>query len=270
MTRARWARMMTLFGMALCLLSIGEARPDVCPAGFYAWSPPTTDTTASGPASAPANDTTFNSLGKAYAYLAQGTKLIAVRNAAEPGGAAGTIKWTWTAPATIQNFPSPVPLSPPADPNLQEWIFLTGSDGFLYKLNADSGTVGASSDTRRCTTVPCLLDVAGHAINPVCAEDQIVATPAVQLNAFSNSAFQLEALNSGHASDDLVYVITRNACGDTTHNRVIAYWASDLSVKWIFNDNSTNTGTSRYKVDFGSDGCSIDYTTNTLYCGTFL
>src|SRR6266481_44773 len=110
----------------------GGAATGDCSTSFYTWSPPTTSTTT-GPASAPAQDTSFNPDGKSYSYFSQGTTLFAVRNVAEPGCTlgdciAGGIKWTWqaTPPSTLQNFPSPVPLSQSAPPELAESIFLAG------------------------------------------------------------------------------------------------------------------------------------------------
>jgi len=93
-----------------------------CSTAFYAWpSNFTPSTTTSGPASAAANDTLFNTYklpNKAYTYFAQGPKLYCYRNVDEGstghnfnGGApddcatnpadcaAGTVKWAWTSSA---------------------------------------------------------------------------------------------------------------------------------------------------------------------------
>jgi outer membrane protein assembly factor BamB len=222
-----------------------------CGPEFYAWSPPTTETTA-GVASAPASDTLFAPKKRpSTAYLAQGDTLFAIRNVADREGPAGSLRWTWSgSPSTLlPSSPVPVDLS-----HGGEFVFLTTGDGFLHKIRASDGAPEASRDTRR------LVDGA-----VVCPADRISGSPAVQLYRFSSSGFQshVNAVKH-HPHDDLVFVITRNGCGDTTHNRVIAYWASDLTVAWTFNADGD------VKVDGGTEACSVDYATNTLFCGTDL
>jgi hypothetical protein len=156
----------------------------------------------------------------------------------------------FTAAGTIQNFPAPVPLSASST---TEDIFLAAENALLYKIDAESGLTKALVDTRRCTTVPCVLDVNGIATNPVCASDQLMATPAVQLYNYAGPAFKNDADLAGHPGDDVVFVITRNQCGDTTHNRVVAYWASNLAVKWTFNSNTSNSGPTPHP-GFGAEG----------------
>src|SRR5262249_26268659 len=94
--------------------------------------------------------------------------------------------------------------------------------------------------------------------------DGLLASPVVQLYNESDPTFTA-AIDGMHASNDLVFVITNDGCGDTTHNRIIAYWSSDLTLPplWTFTSDSS------IKVDAGH-GCSLDYATNTLYCGTDL
>ncbi len=202
----------------------------------------------SGVASAPASDSPFHpASSSSRSYVAQGTKLFALRNSTDAGGPAGSIVWTWNQPtgSTIQNFPSPVPLSN----GTGEYIFLGGLDGYLYKIRTDDGATTGAVDTRRAS----------------CATDQLLATPTVQLYEFSNAAFRTEMdSHPGHPGDDVVFVPTRTGCGDSSSNRVIAYYASDLSMKGVFNSPLA------YKVDFGSDGCALDYTNNRIYCGTNL
>jgi len=237
------ALVVSLLGAAYQIHAQAQGQCDAS----YAWSPPTTSTNTSGPASAPAIDTAFNPLGQSYSYFAQGNQVYAVRNVADADGPAGSVKWTWQAvpAATINNFPTPVVLSTTGE----EVIFVGGEDGFLYKVNAATGIVGAAVDTRR----------------PGCLQDQLRATPTVQLYNSSNADFQasVDAI-PGHAGDDLVYVGTYYQCNDHSQNRVIAYWASDLSVKFIFNP------TGGQSVDAVTDGCPIDYSTNTLFCGSLL
>jgi outer membrane protein assembly factor BamB len=220
-----------------------------CGPGFYAWSPPTTDTTP-GVASAPASDTLFApKKHPSTTYLAQADTLFAVRNVSDKEGPAGSIRWTWhgSRSTPLPSSPVPVELS-----HGHEVVFLTAGDGFLYKIRAKDGTTRGSRDTRRLVNG-----------GVVCPADGIAGSPAVQLNRFSNSTFQshVDAVKH-HAQDDIVFVMTRNGCGDTTHNRVIAYWASDLTVAWTFN------GTGNVEVDAGTEACSVDYATNTLFCGT--
>ena len=241
------------------LLSASQAAAQ-CSAPYYTWSSQTVST-AAGLGWAPASDSQYNTFGSNISYVAQGSQLQAVRNVADGGGAAGTVKWTWTDPSgTIGNFPSPVPLKAGG-----EFIYLVSSDGFLYKINAVDGTVPISPvDTRRSACA------AGGS-----PPDSVVATPTVQLYADSSCAFKnsVDGTSSGcgaatcgaggpHACNDVVYVITRTGCGDSTSNRVIAYYSNDLTVKWTFNAAFTR------KMDFATEGCAIDYATDSLYCGT--
>ncbi len=202
-----------------------------------------------GTATAPSSDTSFAQAGKSRSYFAQGTKIFAVRNVAEGIDPPGTVKWSWTVPTgsgTVVNFPNPVSLSAGGGGGL--YIFVTASDGYLYKLDAETGTTAAVADTRR----------------PECATDSLSGTPAVQLYDFSNDEFKDDADNQGHPGEDVVIVVTKTGCNDSTRNRVIAYWASDLTQKWVFN------GDAAHMMDYGSEGCSIDYTNNTIFCGTSL
>src|SRR5208282_5418723 len=93
--------------------------------------------------------------------------------------------------------------------------------------------------------------------------DQLISTPTVQLFNYSNSAFQNAAAVNG---DDLVFVITRyTVCtSSTVQNKVFAFRASTGTLAWTFN------ATNFYSMDFGAEGCSLDYTNNRIYCGTNL
>lgn len=156
---------------------------------------------------------------------------------------AGETRWSWTTGgSTISNFPNPVILSS----DNKEYVFLGTADGRLHRIDATTGAGAGSFDARR----------------PGCASDQIVATPAVQLYDDSDAAFQNDMnLNRGHP-DDLVFVITSYGCGDHSSNRVYALYASDLTVKWVFNAAAT------VPMDLSTEGCSVDYGLNRLYCGT--
>ena len=197
--------------------------------------------TVVGAPTSPAHDTFVNQSGNSRAYLAQGTSLVAVRNVAEvsaPAGAAGSVAWTWAGTAaSINNFASPVVITGPGTGlSGAEYIFLTGTDGFLYKIPADGSLIGTTSkDTRRGS----------------CTADQLVSTPSIQLHNYATAnpiacaaqggamvpEFQCDMTTRGRAKDDIVIVITKANCGagglaNTTQNRIIAYYASDLTMKW--------------------------------------
>ena len=218
-----------------------------------------TATGGGGATTAPANDTYINpNANRSYAYFAQNTTLYATCNSGFAGNKkadgttvcnAGDTSWSWqdTPPSTIQNFPSPVVLSADAGINTKEYIFLGTNRGFVFKLNAATGVVDAKSgDARRGT----------------CTTDQVVATPAIQLGRYANAAFTTKF----SATTDLVIVATHTMCSDSTHNRVIAYYADDLSKTpaWTFNKTYTK------KVDFITDGPYIDYDNNRIYFGSNL
>ena len=209
--------------------------------------------------------------GMGLSFFAAGDSLYAVWNETIPGPGghqAGTQKWVWVAPGTtIQNFPVPVPLTTGG-----EFVFVTTLDGRLHKIDVGTGT-SIWVDTRRCDNLfPTPGTVCGSPNHLVCAQDQIIASPTVQLFALSNAAFQSFVMNPGtvpHASnDDLVMVATRNQCGDETHNRVVAYWASNLFKQWAFNHNISNVTPAPFAMGYGSEAATLDYATNTVYVGT--
>jgi hypothetical protein len=214
-------------------------------------------TTVTGPASAPVSDPGFTLVGGSTSYFAQGHSVVAVRNVADGSFSAGSIKWTWDTPTLFDVPDSPKPVRLTLGLFTTEVLFVGAADGFLYKLDAHTGTAMGSVDTRRrlggalvCTTAPF---------------DALNGTPAVQLYDASDAAFKA-AVDSvaGHAGDSRIFVITQNGCRDTTRNRVLAYWASDMTPAWTFPADGAT------KVDAGIAGCTIDYPTNTLYCGTAL
>ena len=207
------------------------SQPFICPT-------PTPPAGCGGATSAPANDLTFNATNPNL-YMAQNSSIYAVR-------ADGSSHWTHTFSTAIQNFPSPVPLR-----SGQLAIFVGGVDGFLYKVDATTGNVLWSKDLR-------------HPTGGCSTMDKIIATPTVQLKAYSLPSFTL--------ADDVVYVITSYGCSNTKDkNRVWAFNASDGSPAWVsggahqFNDGALG-GT--FNMSFGSEGCALDYTRNLLYCGT--
>jgi hypothetical protein len=100
-----------------------------------------------------------------------------------------------------------------------------------------------------------------------CAADEVIATPSIELYRFATSdggTFQSDMNAHGKTNVDLVIVGTHTMCGDSTHNRVLAYYADTLVLKWTFNASFTK------KVDFISDGGAIDYVNDVYYFGTNL
>ncbi len=259
-------------GLAICVLTLLLAAPavrgQVCSNSFYSWVVQRAPTGVTGTSSTAANDTSFNPAGLSFNYFTQGTRLFKYRNSD------GAQMWNAVFPSTLQNFPSPVPLSSGAG----EFIFVSTEDGRLWKIDATSPSAPIWVDTRRSLTPGFYPPVNTFVPDPVCATDKVLATPAVQLYQFANSAFRndMDAI-PGHAGDDLVFVISRNTgCVDATkRNQIRAYYASDLSLKWVFNSNNSNSA-SPYEVDVGNEGCAIWYgdpgdpAANTLYCGTAL
>src|SRR2546426_12374614 len=185
--------------------------------------------------------------GQGLSFYCHGPMLRAVWN--ETGStptphAGGATAWTWTlgvGSATLQNFPNPVPLSAGG-----EYVFVGATDGWVYKIDASTGTLVQRADTRR----------------PSCAGDQLQATPAVVLYQYSGPTFQNAMMSARGHSDDLVIVATSNGCGDQTSNRAIAYYGSDLTVRWEFNGSGASI------VGPVRDGLTIDYGRDRFYFGT--
>ena len=223
-----------------------------------------------GAASAPAADTTFIPSGRPLncnggtlscgrVYFAKGTTLYSF----EDRGTSGALAWSWVLPSpvmgensgtTINNFPSPVP----GDAIHPLVVYLGGANGRLYKLDAQN----ACSPPCVSNLMPLLTadlrrkDVNGALICNIAPGDQINATPAVLLNSYSSTggAFQTFAAAQGHSGADLVFALTFDGCGDTTHNAVYALWSDDFSVQWVY--QGTDAGD---KVDAFTDGCYVRY-----------
>jgi outer membrane protein assembly factor BamB len=215
---------------ALASCSIVAALAGVAPAQVL-WSTPLA---GSNVPSEPTVDSSFDPTLPTV-YVGQGTKLFAF-NALSGGG--GAQRWSYTFGGNVQNFPNAVPLS-----SGTKAVFVAAANGLLYGINASTGTnLWSPVDLRRAS---CL------------TADQFLASPAVQLRQYSNAAFQ-----AAH-TDDLVMIITRHGCADgSTTNRIYARNASTGTFAWTFNVTAT------YSMDYGSEGCAIDYDTNRLYCGT--
>ncbi len=198
---------------------------------------------AGATASAPISDAEFRTDGGSVSYLTSGTTVYAIRNVAMDDSPSGTVRWSRDfAPATLQNFPNPVPLQ---DGTLA--IFVARDGGFVHGLDANTGVdlPGWSSgfDARRAT----------------CPADQVIATPSVQLRAFSNGTFR-EAFG-----EDVVFVITRARCADGDQkNRLIAIGASSKTVQWVFDPSLQHA----LPMSSASEGGTIDYDNNIIFFGT--
>ncbi len=122
------------------------------------------------------------------------------------------------------------------------YLFYTTSDGYIKSLDVSDWTAYQSRNLKRGG----------------CGSDKLTRRPVLQLHAESNDAFQSQF------DGDLVYVGTRHECGDTTQNQVKALNALDLTADpvWTFNFGE-------YEVD-AIENCTMDDSSNTLYCGTDL
>ncbi len=237
-----------------------------CSSSFIQW----VQQAAFGPASIPVNDTGLVVPERSRAYFTQGTQMFTIYNENYPqgctpgtgnpcsptGGSCTRLKgcklvWSPTPAGSLEGAPVLVPHTP-----FELYAFLASRNGLLYKLDVTGETYPMSLvDTRR----------------PSCLNDRLLASPAAQLYSFSNSAFKNDVdSHPGHESDDLVVVVTSAGCGDSSRNRIIAYWASDLTKKWEFNAPTIpgveETGSVR--LGGGPGGCAIDYANNRIYCGT--
>ena len=85
-----------------------------------------------------------------------------------------------------------------------------------------------------------------------CGADSIRASPAMQLRADSDMAFQAAV------SGDLVFIGTDYQCGTITANRVYGLNAADGTLKWIYN----STGSAQMDT---VNGLAVDYGRNTVY-----
>jgi hypothetical protein len=191
-------------------------------------------------------------IGPGLSFFSHGPVTYALWNESgttPPPHTAGSIRWVFTAGTLMHELGHNLSLrhgGPVITSDNLEVLFVTSDNGRLYKLNAQTGGVLASVDTRR----------------PICPDDRVLATPAVQLYNYSDAAFKAAMVSERGMPDDVVYVITATGCGDHTQNRVIAYYASNLAPRWQFNP------TGFYAMDSARDGCEIDYGSNILYCGT--
>ena len=196
---------------------------------------------AGGAATASISDTGWNPKGKSFSYTAQDKTLYVVDNTNL------ATKYSVTpSTATISNVPIPVPLK---NNGSKTSVFIAGADAKVRRYDFDSNAPGTPS-------LMCTSPLLGR--GATCSSDTIVGSPTVQLYAYSapGGAFQTTW------GDDLVFIVTKHMCSDTTGNKVYALRGSDCTVAWTFNLANT------YPMSYGSEGCAIDYTNNLLYCGT--
>jgi hypothetical protein len=160
----------------------------------------------------------------------------------------GAPSTTWGSPVV---FTAPISglafTSTPAGGGL---VVATVEDGTICGVRSADGILSWSYDT--------------VLVSRRCISDAITAAPVVQDYDFSNQAFQLAMTNSGHSEDNLVFVPTRNGCGDASTNRIVALYATSGVPRWTFNADKA------HMMDFTADSCVVDYGSNTLYCGTAL
>jgi hypothetical protein len=175
-----------------------------------------------------------NQPGYQWAFFTNGDEIVTIRTSD------GTPMQSLHLPAyagAIAKYPSIVPLGGSI------YAFVTTLEGHLCRIDVHSPGDVACVDLRR--PVGC---------SP---SDKLVATPSVQLAQYSNNNFTV--------GKDLVFVPTFHGCGDHTQNRVLAINAANLNdLVWTFNANG------QFEVDYFSEGCSVDYDRNTIYCGSSL
>ena len=224
---------------ALCMLAAvaGPARASDWTVAFA----PVGGTVNASPASA--NTITAGGLTYQALYFTNGNSVYGYKSD-------GTALGSHATGDVVENFPVAVPLQ-----DGRYYVFIASQDGFLYKLNAADLSVADSVDLRRPSSLACTMP------------DRLVATPTVQLAAYARSDWTY------YGARDVVYVITKHGCGDHTLNQVIALDAARISTYnagtgagalWVF-----NAGGERL-MDYGAQGCGVDYDRNVIYCGTDL
>jgi hypothetical protein len=121
------------------------------------------------------------------------------------------------------------------------WAFFTSTDGKLHKVAASDLALASATTVDLKRGLGCVPD------------DSLVASPTIQIAAYSTGL-----------SQDLVIVPTFHGCGDHSLNQVVAFDAGTMAEVWRFNTFG------EYQVDYFSEGCSLDYTRNRVYCGANL
>jgi len=208
------------------------------------WS--STDTATADPVCDPPRipDGLLYSGGMCFLPVADGNgfALKGYYNATTKGHQAGQLAWSIPLPQIVG-------LSQVVAVGGRTMIFATTYYGFLYGIvlyDLEDPSISGVVDVRR----------------PFCAADLVLTPPVLQLYSRSNAEFQsaIDAVE-GHLGDSLVYVSTADGCGDTTEGRVLAFYASNLSKRWTFNNAFA------YDVGPAMAPCALDYATNSLFCG---
>ncbi len=251
----RYAPWQIAAGLAVALWGeVGSAQSCPAPGGPTVspiWS---NGAITPGEPSAASMDGAYRSLLNAQpgsvSYLTSGTTVHALCNVAmlKADGItpcpAGAERWSRTFASTLQNFPNPAPLDFATPTHA---LFVAEQSGFIHGLDAETGNALpnwlSGFDTRR----------------PSCPADQVLATPVVQLRAYSNQAFK-----DAYAGD-VVFVITRTGCGDDSENRILALDARNPGATPLWTYAPQSDGLT---MSFGSEGGSIDYDNNLIYFGT--
>ncbi|MBL0154744.1 MAG: PQQ-binding-like beta-propeller repeat protein [Chitinophagaceae bacterium] len=159
----------------------------------------------------------------------------------------GTLIASTFLTGTIENKPALVKLR-----DGKWYVFVTTTDGKLYKLNVTSGGIIATTGS-----MSQIVSIRRPGTSGCSVQDQIVASPVVQLEAESNSAYTL--------GEDIVMVATKHGCGSTTTNMVYAFDAADITQPplWVFNQFGD------YAMDF-SENIVLDKSRNALFCVSHL
>jgi hypothetical protein len=257
----------TLAAIAALLLWHGPAQAQMCCAGagtdchlVSTWPACTAsgcvslDASTPATGSGPSSDTSFNPGGfsSSHSFAITGKKLVAINNSD------GSILFSITlTPATLDNFPNPVILTIDCTGancvnSTKITNFIAGDDGLLYKVVSDLSTMP-----------PTVTTASVNLQRPGCTMDKLKGTPAVQLNRFSNAAFQTAM---GDTITDLVIVGTFYTDQGGTcpggQNRVYGLKSTDLSTKWIYNQTGAQV------LNEVSEACYLEYYSGATPAGT--
>lgn len=122
--------------------------------------------------------------------------------------------WTKTIPSVSMTRPLVVKRAA-----LGPIVVATASNGYVYGLDEDDGTIQWARDTRRVS----------------CTADTLTAPAVAQ--SFDESDCEFRA---AYPNTDLVIVGTHYLCSTTTSNKIFGLRASDSAIQWTFNAAGTN------------------------------
>lgn len=134
----------------------------------------------------------------------------------------------------------------------KRYAFITSSNGNLYKLD-----IAASLTIAKTGGLSQIVSVRRNGDASCSVQDQITASPVVQLESASNSGYTL--------GKDIVLVATHHGCSSYTTNRVYAFDAADVTQPpiWVFNEFGD------YSVDYFTNFI-LDVSRNAIFCCTNL